>query len=222
MRAARFSLFAMIVATLSLVACKDEAAAVAKAEPAKAAEATKAEPAKAAASQPAAHADEHGDEHKQKPGTKTALGKGETPSERSQIDEDGVVRRGTALPKEVALVSVADCVAKADELAGKEVKVAGRVAKVCAKKGCWWSVENPQDPNQRIRVTHKDYGFFVPADAKGKDAIAYGTLEVKKMSEAEAVHMAQDEGQTAIDPKTLPKVELRLLASAIEMKKPQS
>jgi hypothetical protein len=216
MRANRLSLIALSSAALLFVACQEESTAVAKADPATPAPA-------AAASQPASgHHDDHGAEHQQKPGTKTALGKGETPAERDQVDEDGVVRRGTELPKEATLVSVADCVAKADELSGKDVKISGRVQQVCVKKGCWWSIENPKDPTQRIRVTHKDYGFFVPKDAKGQDAIAYGTLEVKKMSEEEAVHMAKDEGQTAIDPATLPKVELRLLASAIEMKKPQS
>lgn len=201
MRAARLPVLALCLplvgALLFTVGCKEEATAVASADDGETAEPTK-------------------------PGTKTALGKGETPAERDQVDEDGVVRRGAALPEDAELVSVADCVNKADSLGGKKVKISGRVAQVCVKKGCWWSIENPEDPSQRIRVTHKDYGFFVPQDAKGKEAVAYGTLEVKKMTEAEAVHMAKDEGQTAIDPDKLPKVELRLLASAIEMKKPQS
>ena len=120
------------------------------------------------------------------------------------------------------MLTVAECVAGADKLAGKAVKVSGKVAQVCAAKGCWWSIENPADKTQRIRVTHKDYGFFVPKDAKGKDAVAYGVLEVKKMSAAEAEHMAKDEGKTNVDVAKLPKVELRLLASSLEMTKPAS
>lgn len=149
--------------------------------------------------------------------SKTALGKGETPPERDQVDADGVVRRGMAIPAGDT-VSVADCVAKATELDGKDVVVSGQVAQVCAKKGCWWVLENPESPEQNIRVTHKDYGFFVPRDAKGKPAVAFGTLKVKQMSEAEAKHMAEDEGKTVDDPSTLKRVELRLEASALEMR----
>ena len=215
MRAALTLSFALVLTT---TACKSEDGAGSKAAAAKTTDATatdatatdataaKAKPEATAASHPAAAA-----------ATKTALGNGETPALRDQMDKDGVVRRGTELPK-AKTVSVADCVLQAEKLAGQEVLISGRVAQVCANKGCWWAIENPENPSQTIRVTHKDYGFFVPKGAKGRDALAFGKLEVKKLTKEEALHLAKDEGLTDIDETKLPTVELRLEATSLEMR----
>lgn len=196
------SALVVVVFSLSLVACNDEAEKAVAQGPAS----------------PATQDDHHpGEPPEAANGTKTALGKGETPAERDQVDDDGVVRRGTELPT-TEKVSVSDCVKRAGELDGRKVLVEGKVAKVCAKKGCWWTIQNPEDPTQTIRVTHDAYGFFVPRTAEGKAAMAYGVLEVKKLSPEEAAHILEDEGVKVEDPSKLPTVELRLVASALEMR----
>src|SRR5688572_8533980 len=46
---------------------------------------------------------------------------------------------------------------------GKTVKLAGRTDGVCTKKGCWMTLKGP-DKTQSLRVTFRDYGFFVPKE----------------------------------------------------------
>ena len=42
---------------------------------------------------------------------------------------------------------------------GKIIQLTGYITKSCAKKGCWMVME---DGKTSMRVTFKDYGFFVP------------------------------------------------------------
>jgi hypothetical protein len=141
-----------------------------------------------------------------------AIARGTTVASRDQVDDDGIVRRGTALT-EGATMTVADCTAQANELHGKSVKLTGTVEKVCAKKGCWWVLAG--EGGESVRITAKDYGFFVPAAAKGKKAVAEGVLEVKQLTQDEADHLAEDAQDPALKEK---KMELRLEASALEMR----
>ena len=46
------------------------------------------------------------------------------------------------------------------------VKTAGKIIDVCTKKGCWMKLD--MGNNNAVRVTFKDYGFFVPTDASGE------------------------------------------------------
>lgn len=168
---------------------------------------------KAPASQPASS----------QPATKEAaatLGKGEDPKDRDQIDKDGVVRRGTELASAKA-TPVADCMSKSSDLAGKEVTVSGKVSQVCAKKGCWFVIEDEKDASKTIRITSKGYKFFVPRDAVGKKAVIKGDLSVKEMSVAEAQHMEDD--RAAATGEKAKKVtegskELRIAAVALELR----
>ena len=144
--------------------------------------------------------------------------KGVTVDDRDQIDADQIVRRGYKIPKGKSL-SVGDCVSQAKKLDGNMVKVAGTASQVCAKKGCWWMLSGDK-PNETIRITAAEYGFFVPRAVKGKQATVYGKLEVKHMSKAEAQHLADDAKEAGQKPAEgpLPTVELRLTAHSLEMK----
>jgi Domain of unknown function (DUF4920) len=80
---------------------------------------------------------------------------------------------------------------------GKEkmnVKVEGTVESVCQVKGCWMKVK--LDDGQTMRVTFKDYGFFVPKDIAGKKVIFEGVAEVKTTPVSELKHYAQDAGKS--------------------------
>ena len=46
-----------------------------------------------------------------------------------------------------------------------------------------------------MRVTFKDYGFFVPTDSGGKRVTIVGTFDRKVISEKQARHYAEDAGQ---------------------------
>jgi hypothetical protein len=125
----------------------------------------------------------------------------------------GSVHRGA--PFTVKDQVTLDAIAKAPEqFAGKTVKVAGKVAAVCKKKGCWLTLAGAS-PTARARVVFKDYAFFAPLDCQGKLAILEGAVEAKTLGEAERKHLAEDAGKPVSE---IPKAELRLIATGIEIK----
>ncbi len=68
-----------------------------------------------------------------------------------------------------------------------------KIDAVCQKKGCWMEVD--LDEGYVARVTFLDYGFFVPLNAAGSDAIIYGKAFWKSDSTAEKRHYAEDAGE---------------------------
>jgi hypothetical protein len=103
------------------------------------------------------------------------------------------------------------------QLAGKRsaaVVVQSKVAKVCQAKGCWLGLSNASG---EVRVTFKDYGFFVPPSLIGKTVLVEGVLEKVTLSLAETRHYVRDAGG---DPAkvTQPRVEYRIVASGVEVK----
>ncbi len=134
---------------------------------------------------------------KEKSAKPTVFKFGKVPSERNTQDTDGKFRRGVSLtnpPMRMAdslSSSTAEIIKDADKNDGKKVLVKGDVAKVCAKKGCWWMLKG-DTPEQNIRVTAKDYGFFVPENATAMKATVWGTFKVKQLSAQKARHYAED------------------------------
>ena len=92
---------------------------------------------------------------------------------------------------------LSEILATAEAHAGKIVKIAGRTDGVCTKKGCWLTLENPE--HESLRVTFRDYGFFVPEEILGQDVVVEGTLEIKELSVAELRHLAEDAGRSAAE-----------------------
>jgi hypothetical protein len=54
-----------------------------------------------------------------------------------------------------------------------------------------------------VRVTFKDYSFFVPKDSAKAEALVQGKIFEKKISAAEARHYAKDEGKPAAEVKKI-------------------
>ncbi len=73
-------------------------------------------------------------------------------------------------------------------------KVTGVVESVCKAAGCWMKVKTAD--GQTMRVTFKDYGFFVPKDIAGKTVVFEGVAKVKTTSVAMLKHYAEDGGKT--------------------------
>ncbi len=72
---------------------------------------------------------------------------------------------------------------------GAPVLVEGSIIDVCIRKGCWLVVT---DGTTRMRVTFKDYGFFVPKDAAGRKVLLQGIVTRQEMSEEDARHYAEE------------------------------
>ena len=81
------------------------------------------------------------------------------------------------------------------EMEGKDslnIKVAAVAQDVCKKKGCWMKVETAS--GDMMRVTFKDYGFFVPKDITGKEIVMEGTAFHDTTSVDDLRHYAEDGG----------------------------
>jgi len=76
-----------------------------------------------------------------------------------------------------------------------ETKMIGTVESVCQKKGCWMIVDG--SPNGNVRVTFKDYGFFVPTNISGHRVIVEGVIDEANEGEESKHHYEKEEGMTA-------------------------
>jgi hypothetical protein len=144
--------------------------------------------------------------------------KGTTPDDRNSADPDGVIRRGEALSAN-APISVDEAFTNAKSLAGKTVKIQGKVSTVCAKKGCWFELKGQGE--QGIRITAKGYGFFVPAQAAGMSAVIEGELSVGELDQATAQHYEDDKVEGTGQPAKKisgPVAELAVVAAGLEMR----
>lgn len=74
------------------------------------------------------------------------------------------------------------------------VKVTAPIDAVCQKKGCWMDVKAAD--GSTMRVTFKDYGFFVPKDASGKQAIMQGVAKIEETSVADQQEYLKDAGKS--------------------------
>ena len=79
------------------------------------------------------------------------------------------------------------------DIAESTFKVRGTIEEVCQMKGCWMTLKNESGEN--VRVTFKDYGFFVPKDVSGKDVIIEGLAKKEVLDEEVARHYAEDGGK---------------------------
>jgi hypothetical protein len=98
-------------------------------------------------------------------------------------------------------------------------KVEGTVESVCKVKGCWMKVKTGD--GQTMRVTFKDYGFFVPKDIVGKTVVVEGTAENTTTPVAKLRHYAEDAGKPKeeIEKITAPETALTFVADGVIVKK---
>ena len=101
---------------------------------------------------------------------------------------------GAPLDDSVPLVALEKIASSGSDYAGKSVRVETRVAKVCQKKGCFFFA---QEGNSVVRVSFKDYGFFVPTDVSGKRVTLVGEVVAREVTAEEADHYADDLGADA-------------------------
>ena len=116
-------------------------------------------------------------------------------------------------------VPVSDVLANPENYTGRTVRISGPVDSVCQTKGCWMKV----GAESSVFVKFKDYAFFVPKDAAGRDVVFEGELKVTEVSVAEQRHYLEDAGKKDEAAKvTQPKVDVTFLASGVALAKPQA
>lgn len=124
---------------------------------------------------------------------------------------------GTAITEDGA-IAMADLTKAMEGKTELQTKITGEIDAVCQKKGCWMDIKNPA--GESVRVTFKDYGFFMPKDAAGRTAIMEGVARVEETSVADLQEYARDAGKSDEEVKAIkePKKELVFEASGVILK----
>jgi hypothetical protein len=113
-----------------------------------------------------------------------------------------------------------DVLKSPDAFAGKTVLVEGHVRKACSRKGCWMELAESADPKaSACRVTFKDYGFFVPTDSAGSEALVEGTLEVATVKARHVEHLEQEGASFSDKQSDGTAREVRLVATGVELRR---
>ncbi len=101
-----------------------------------------------------------------------------------------------------------------------EVKVKGIAGAVCQRKGCWMTM--PVGDGE-MRITFRDYGFFVPKDASGKEVIIQGIAKKEVTGVEELRHYAEDAGESeeAIAAITEPEEDIVFVADGVIIREPE-
>ncbi len=92
------------------------------------------------------------------------------------------------------------------------IRIEGVVQEVCQKKGCWMTMRMAD--GETIRITFKDYGFFLPMDASGRKAIMEGKAFVAVTSVEELKHYAEDAKKSKEEIAKITKPERKLTFEA--------
>lgn len=97
------------------------------------------------------------------------------------------------------------------------VKVTGKVSAVCQKKGCWMTLVSDQPGQPEMRVTFKDYAFFMPKNLAGKHVVVDGFAYIDVTSVADLRHYAADAGKSKAEIEAIkePKRELSFEAAGV-------
>ncbi|MEQ9101878.1 MAG: DUF4920 domain-containing protein [Imperialibacter sp.] len=123
----------------------------------------------------------------------TACQQKEVKNEQAVVAEEAVYESFGATISDDQAAPVAELTAMPGDSA--YTKVRGTIVEVCQAKGCWMKLDLGN--NETMRVTFKDYGFFVPKDAKGREVVIEG-VALKSLTPVEELqHYAKDAGKTA-------------------------
>ena len=128
-----------------------------------------------------------------------------------------VVKRGEAIAADAKTTPLVDVIRNPDAYTKNAVVVEGKIDKVCTMKGCWMQLV-PEGQKQGVRVTFKDYGFFVPKDSKGWKARATGVATITTLSKADADHLVGDGATLARNADGTAR-EVGFVASGVELRK---
>lgn len=129
---------------------------------------------------------------------------------------NAVIARGEKL-KGLELVALEKLLASPKDFDGKTVALEAKVRKACTKKGCWMELAS-SDTGPGVRVTFKDYGFFVPLDSAGATAKVEGLVKVAELSPEKAKHYESEGAHVAPDRDGRFR-EVQLVATGVELRR---
>ena len=97
---------------------------------------------------------------------------------------------------------------------GETTAIEGWVEGVCMKKGCWMKVREGDD---EVLVRFRDYGFFVPRNARGRRTVLEGVPIVRVFDVEQRRHLASDAGasEAEIAAITEPETQVVFMANGV-------
>ena len=101
------------------------------------------------------------------------------------------------LVKEKGVISTAELLTKVESTGRFEGKITGVIQEVCTKKGCWFTMALPNGSS--MRVTFKDYGFFIPTNSQGFPITLEGVATLTETDVETLRHFAEDQGKSKQD-----------------------
>ncbi len=119
---------------------------------------------------------------------------------------------GAVMPETVEPMALSALIAQHEDHTGASIAVAARVSQVCQKKGCFFIAK---DGDTTVRVSFKDYSFFVPTDISGRDVTLVGELRQVELTEEQAAHLEDDMGSD--DALVTPGPQFEIVASAVRI-----
>ena len=143
-----------------------------------------------------------------------ALALGTLPLAAQSPADSAVVRRGAAVSAGAAM-PVARLLGAARTYTTTPVIVEGVITRSCTEKGCWMQVA-PTADGSGMRVTFKDYGFFIPQSMVGRRARVEGVTKVTTHSKAAADHLI-GEGAPLVRNADGTATEVQFVASGVEL-----
>jgi len=137
------------------------------------------------------------------------------PPQAAPTGKGEVIKRGAELGHS-PLVALADLLKDPKSFTGKPVMVEGVIDKVCTQKGCWMEL-TPKTGEAGMRVTFKDYGFFVPTNSKGMKVKAEGEVAFKVLSKEDADHLSGEGARLNRNPDGTAN-EINFVATGVELR----
>jgi hypothetical protein len=86
-------------------------------------------------------------------------------------------------------LSLTELMENAQRNVGQQYLVDTKISKVCQKKGCFFIAQEAQ---HAIRVSFKEYGFFIPSDSSNKQVKMTGELVQIERAPAQVKHFKDD------------------------------
>lgn len=128
--------------------------------------------------------------------------------------EDAFIGESFNVENEIPLASLVSDMESHDSVMAV---VEAKVTEVCQAKGCWMKVGLSN--GKSMRVTFKDYDFFMPKDLAGKSVKMFGTAKIEETDVETLKHFAEDAGKSEeeIAQITETKMDYKFVASGVKL-----
>jgi hypothetical protein len=151
-----------------------------------------------------------------------ACGSAEQPKEEVKEITEGITvditKHGAEISEEGAITAT-EFLTQFEGQDSLITKITAPITEVCSKKGCWMMLDLGNENN--MRITFKDYEFFVPKDAAGSIATIEGVAKIDTTDIATLKHYLEDAeaSQEEIDAVTEPEINYSFEAIGVIIKK---